>query len=108
MWYSKAVHIMHGSIYHIFGAAKQAAKEHGSLPPPKHILNAPTKLMKTEGYGKGYEYDHNAEDAFSGQNYFPEAMQRQEFYQPTDRGYEQRIGERMAEWERLRRERMTK
>jgi putative ATPase len=96
------------ALYTAFGAAKQAAKEHGSLPPPKHILNAPTKLMKTEGYGKGYEYDHAAENAFSGQNYFPEAMQRQEFYQPTDRGHEQRIGERMAEWERLRRERETR
>jgi putative ATPase len=93
------------ALYTAFGAAKTAAKEHGSLPPPKHILNAPTKLMKTEGYGAGYEYDHNAENAFSGQDYFPEAMERQEFYQPTERGYEQRIRERMAKWERLRRER---
>ena len=90
------------ALYKAFGAAKRAAKEHGSLPPPKHILNAPTKLMKTEGYGTGYEYDHDAEDAFSGQDYFPEAWQRQEFYQPTERGYEKRIAERMAEWERLR------
>ena len=79
------------ALYTAFGAAKRAAKEHGSLPPPKHILNAPTKLMKTEGYGAGYEYDHDAENAFSGQDYFPEAMQRQEFYQPTERGYEKRI-----------------
>ncbi len=93
------------ALYKAFGAAKRAAKEGGSLAPPKHILNAPTKLMKGEGYGAGYEYDHDAENAFSGQDYFPDAMPRQEFYQPTGRGYEQRIGERMAEWERLRRER---
>ena len=61
--------------------------------------------MKTEGYGRGYEYDHDAEEAFSGQDYFPDGMARQEFYQPTERGYEKRIAERMAEWERLRRER---
>ena len=93
------------ALYTAFGAAKRAAKEFGSLVPPKHILNAPTKLMKTEGYGSGYEYDHDAEEAFSGQNYFPDGMARQEFYQPTDRGYEKRIAERLAEWERLRRER---
>jgi putative ATPase len=93
------------ALYTAFGAAKRSAKEHGSLPPPKHILNAPTKLMKNEGYGAGYAYDHNAEDAFSGQDYFPEAMARETYYQPTGRGYEKRIGERLAEWERLRRER---
>jgi putative ATPase len=93
------------ALYTAFGAAKRSAKEHGSLPPPKHILNAPTKLMKSEGYGAGYAYDHNAEDAFSGQDYFPEAMARETYYQPTGRGYEKRIGERLAEWERLRRER---
>ena len=93
------------ALYTAFGAAKRAAKEHGSLPPPKHILNAPTKLMKGEGYGAGYEYDHDAEDAFSGQSYFPEEMPREEFYRPTERGYEKRIAERLAEWERLRRER---
>jgi putative ATPase len=93
------------ALYTAFAGAKAAAKEFGSLVPPKHILNAPTKLMKTEGYGRGYEYDHNAEEAFSGQNYFPDGMARQEFYQPTDRGYEKRIAERMAEWERLRKER---
>ena len=93
------------ALYTAFGAAKRAAKEFGSLVPPKHILNAPTKLMKTEGYGSGYEYDHDAEEAFSGQNYFPDGMARQEFYQPTDRGYEKRIAERLAEWERLRKER---
>jgi putative ATPase len=96
------------ALYRAFSAAKRAAKEHGSLPPPKHILNAPTRLMKSEGYAAGYEYDHDADGAFSGQNYFPDAMTRQDFYQPTERGYETRIGERMAEWERLRRERAAK
>ncbi|MGH6923139.1 MAG: replication-associated recombination protein A [Propylenella sp.] len=90
------------ALYKAFGAAKRAAKEGGSLPPPKHILNAPTKLMKREGYAAGYEYDHDAEEAFSGQNYFPDGMRREEFYRPTDRGVEKRIAERMAEWERLR------
>ena len=68
------------ALYTAFSAAKRSAKEHGSLAPPKHILNAPTKLMKAEGYAAGYEYDHNAEDAFSGQNYFPDEMAREEFY----------------------------
>ena len=93
------------ALYTAFGAAMQAAKEGGSLLPPKHILNAPTKLMKSEGYGKGYEYDHDAPGAFSGQDYFPEGIARQDFYVPTERGYEKRIAERMAEWERLRKER---
>ena len=93
------------ALYTAFGAAMQAAKEGGSLLPPKHILNAPTKLMKSEGYGKGYEYDHDAPAAFSGQDYFPDGIARQDFYVPTERGYEKRIGERMAEWERLRRKR---
>ena len=93
------------ALYKAYGAARRAAKEGGSLPPPKHILNAPTRLMKSEGYGAGYAYDHDAEDAFSGQDYFPDAMQRQEFYRPTDRGLEKRIAERMAEWERLRAQR---
>ena len=96
------------ALYTAFGAAKAAAKEFGSLVPPKHILNAPTRLMKTEGYGRGYQYDHEAEEAFSGQNYFPDGMDRQEFYQPTDRGYEKRIAERLAEWERLRHERSSR
>ena len=93
------------ALYTAFGAAMRAAKEGGSLPPPKHILNAPTRLMKSEGYGKGYEYDHDAPDAFSGQDYFPDGLKRQDFYRPTDRGLEKRIGERMVEWARLRRER---
>ncbi|MCG8442540.1 MAG: replication-associated recombination protein A [Caulobacterales bacterium] len=93
------------ALYTAFKAARRAAKEHGSLAPPKHILNAPTKLMKSEGYGAGYAYDHDAEGAFSGQDYFPDEMERQVFYEPTDRGVEKRIAERMAEWERLRKAR---
>ena len=91
--------------YIAYGAAMRAAKEHGSLAPPKHILNAPTRLMKEEGYGKGYAYDHDAPEAFSGQSYFPDGMERQSFYRPTDRGVEARIKARLDEWERLRRER---
>src|SRR6478736_2397382 len=74
--------------YLAFGAAMRSAKEHGSLAPPKHILNAPTRLMKEEGYGAGYEYDHGTEEAFSGQNYFPEGMAREQFYAPPGRGFE--------------------
>nr|WP_279478711.1 replication-associated recombination protein A [Aureimonas sp. SK2] len=93
------------AVYVAYKAAMRAAKEHGSLLPPRHILNAPTKLMKEEGYGAGYAYDHNAPNAFSGQDYFPEAMGRMSFYQPTGRGEEARIAERMERWARLRRER---
>jgi putative ATPase len=83
-------------------AALRAAKETGSLMPPKHILNAPTRLMKDLGYGRGYDYDHDTEDAFSGQDYFPEEMDRREFYRPSDRGQEAEIARRMADWARLR------
>jgi len=83
-------------------AAARAAKETGSLMPPAHILNAPTKLMKTLGYGSGYEYDHDTEDAFSGQNYFPEGIERQAFYRPVDRGFEREIARRLAHWAGLR------
>jgi len=93
------------ALYTAYKSAMRAAKEGGSLLPPKHILNAPTRLMKSEGYGSGYRYDHDEPDAFSGQDYFPEALPRQDFYRPTERGYEKRIAERMAEWDRLRRER---
>ncbi|WP_294646162.1 replication-associated recombination protein A [uncultured Aureimonas sp.] len=93
------------AVYVAYKAAMRAAKEHGSLLPPRHILNAPTKLMKDEGYGSGYAYDHDAPDAFSGQDYFPEAMGRIGFYQPTGRGEEARIAERMERWARLRQER---
>jgi len=88
--------------YIALGEAMRAAKEFGSLMPPKHILNAPTKLMKDIGYGEGYEYDHNTEDAFSGQNYFPDTMERKEFYRPTDRGFEREIKKRLDYWGALR------
>jgi putative ATPase len=93
------------ALYTAYGAARAAAKATGSLMPPAHILNAPTKLMKQLGYGAGYEYDHEAEDAFSGQNYFPDGMARQQYYQPRDRGFEREIGKRLEYWSRLRRER---
>jgi len=86
----------------------RTAKEAGSLPPPKHILNAPTKLMKDEGYGTGYQYDHDQPDAFSGQDYFPESLGRQSFYDPVDRGFERDVRKRMEYWARLRTERETK
>jgi putative ATPase len=91
--------------YMAFGAAKRTAKDAGSLLPPKHILNAPTRLMKEEGYGTGYDYDHDAPDAFSGQDYFPEALGRQTFYDPPDRGFEREIRKRLDYWAKLRRER---
>jgi len=91
--------------YTAFGAAMRTAKEAGSLLPPKHILNAPTKLMKGEGYGSGYQYDHDAPDAFSGQNYFPEALGRRRFYDPPERGFEREIRKRLEYWAKLRRER---
>lgn len=90
--------------YKAYGAARQVAKTAGSLVPPKHILNAPTNLMKEEGYGRGYAYDHDAEDAFSGQNYFPDALPRQQFYNPPERGFEREIRKRLDYWARLRRE----
>ncbi len=89
-------------------AAARAAREHGSLEPPKHILNAPTSLMKDLGYGDGYEYDHNAEDAFSGQNYFPDDMERQKFYSPVQRGFERDIAKRLQYWDKLRRDKGRK
>jgi putative ATPase len=83
-------------------AAWKAAKDSGSLSPPAHILNAPTKLMKELGRGAGYAYDHDSADGFSGQNYWPDCMARQHFYSPTDRGFEARIAERLAWWEERR------
>jgi putative ATPase len=88
--------------------AWRSAKETGSLMPPAHILNAPTRLMKEIGYGKGYAYDHSTEEGFSGQDYWPEEMGAQSFYQPTDRGFEARVRERLAFWEDKRRELSTK
>jgi putative ATPase len=93
------------AVYTAFKAAKRVAKDNGSLLPPKHILNAPTKLMQGEGYGSGYQYDHDAPDAFSGQDYFPEALGRQTFYDPPDRGFEREIRKRLEYWDKLRRER---
>jgi putative ATPase len=91
--------------YVAYGAAMRAAKNAGSLLPPKHILNAPTKLMKTEGYGRGYEYDHDAPEAFSGQDYFPDELGRQTFYDPPDRGFEREIRKRLDYWAKRRQER---
>jgi putative ATPase len=91
--------------YVAYGKAKRVAKEAGSLVPPKHILNAPTKLMQGEGYGSGYDYDHDAPDAFSGQDYFPEALGRQTFYEPVERGFEREIKKRLEYWAKLRAER---
>jgi putative ATPase len=90
------------AIYLAFGAAVRCAKEHGSLPPPKHILNAPTRLMQQEGYGAGYEYDHGTEEGFSGQNYFPDGMVRSQFYAPPGRGLEAEIKKRLQHWAALR------
>ena len=91
--------------YVAYGAAMRVAKEKGSLLPPKHILNAPTDLMKAEGYAAGYDYDHDAPDAFSGQNYFPDALGRPRFYDPPERGFEREIRKRLDYWAKLRRER---
>ncbi len=90
------------AVYKAFKGAMKAAGDTGSLMPPKHILNAPTRLMKDEGYGKGYAYDHDAPDAFSGQNYFPDEMNRTEFYVPSGRGYEKAVAERLRKWRALR------
>ena len=91
--------------YRAFGAAMQTAKEHGSLAPPKHILNAPTRLLQQEGYGAGYEYDHEAPEAFSGQNYFPDGLPRQCFYNPDGRGFEAELRRRLQHWQKRRAER---
>lgn len=93
------------AVYTAYKAAMRAARENGSLLPPKHILNAPTKLMKGEGYGDGYRYDHDEPDAFSGQDYFPEKMGRKTFYDPPERGFEREIRKRLEWWNKLRRDR---
>jgi putative ATPase len=85
-------------------SAWRSARETGSLMPPMHILNAPTKMMKNVGYGKGYAYDHDADEGFSGQDYWPEEMDAQDFYQPTDRGFEAKVRERLAYWDQRRKE----
>src|SRR5262245_26155998 len=89
-------------------AAWRSARETGSLTPPAHILNAPTRLMKDIGYGKGYAYDHDADEGFSGADYWPEEMEPQAFYEPTGRGFEAKVAERLAYWDEMRRERRAK
>ena len=96
------------AVYKAFGAAMKAARETGSLMPPAHIRNAPTKLMKDLGYGQGYAYDHDAPEGFSGQDYFPEGMGRRAFYQPRGEGNEARIKERLERWAALRQGRAPK
>lgn len=93
------------AVYKAYKAAIKTAKSAGSVMPPKTILNAPTKLMKSEGYGADYAYDHDEPDAFSGQNYWPDALGRQHFYDPPDRGFEREVKKRLDWWEKLRRER---
>lgn len=90
------------AIYRAMNDANRAAKETGSLSPPKHILNAPTDLMKDLGYGDGYRYDHNTDDGFSGQDYFPDDIDRIEFYVPADRGFEREVKKRLDYWKKLR------
>ena len=86
-------------------AAWRSARETGSLMPPANILNAPTKLMKDIGYGQGYTYDHDADEGFSGDNYWPEEMEPQTFYEPVERGFERQVKERIAYWSKLRKAR---
>ncbi|PTW40844.1 replication-associated recombination protein A [Rhodovulum kholense] len=88
--------------YSAYKAARQAAQKTGSEPPPKHILNAPTRLMKDQGYGAGYQYDHDAEDGFSGQNYFPDSMKRGVYYTPVERGFERELKRRLDYFSKLR------
>jgi putative ATPase len=91
--------------YVAYKGARNAAKATGSAPPPKHILNAPTSMMKEQGYGAGYAYDHDAEDGFSGQNYFPDEMERPELYQPVERGFERDLKKRLDYFVKLRAQR---
>jgi putative ATPase len=92
------------ALYKAQKAAWRSAKDTGSLMPPQNILNAPTRLMKDIGYGKGYAYDHDAEEGFSGANYWPDELEPQEFYRPTDRGFEARVRERLEYWNERRKE----
>ncbi len=91
------------AVYRAFGAARRSATDSGSLMPPKHILNAPTALMRDLGYGAGYAYDHDTEDGFSGRDYFPDGMARERYYQPVERGFEREIAKRLDYWDKLRR-----
>ena len=95
------------AVYVAYKAALRQAEAHGSLAPPAHILNAPTKFMANEGYGEGYLYDHDAEDGFSGQNYFPDGMARPSFYNPVERGFERELKKRVQYFETLRARRAT-
>jgi putative ATPase len=88
--------------YRALDGAMRSAREHGSLMPPRHILNAPTRLMKELGYGEGYAYDHDTAQGFSGQNYFPEDMARETYYRPGERGFEREVAKRLAYWNKLR------
>jgi putative ATPase len=90
-----------------YKAARAAARKTGSLPPPKHILNAPTAMMKNQGYGAGYAYDHDAQDGFSGQNYFPDSMDRPSFFTPVERGFERELKKRQDYFAKLRAKRET-
>lgn len=93
------------AVYKAYNEVRAIAKKTGSFMPPAHILNAPTNMMKDLGYGKGYEYDHDTEEGFSGQNYFPDEMQPQQFYTPTNRGVEDTIAQRLSHWNQLRKKR---
>jgi putative ATPase len=88
--------------YMAMNSAMRAAREHGSLAPPKHILNAPTQMMADQGYGADYDYDHNTEDGFSGQNYFPDEVEPGKYYHPIERGFEREISKRLAYWAGLK------
>jgi putative ATPase len=93
------------ALYSAYKAATERAKQTGSLMPPKIILNAPTKLMKEQDYGSGYRYDHDQPDAFSGQNYFPDGLGREQYYSPVERGFEREVKKRLDYWAKLRKER---
>jgi putative ATPase len=95
------------AVYNAYKAATRRAQETGSLAPPKIILNAPTKMMKQQDYGAGYRYDHDEPDAFSGQNYFPDQMQRESYYHPVERGFERDIQKRLEYWSKLRKDRQN-
>jgi len=95
------------AVYVAYGAAMKAARETGSLMPPAHIRNPTTRLMRDLGYGKGYAYDHDAPEGFSGQNYFPDGMERRTFYKPKGEGSEARIKERLERWAGMRADRKT-
>ena len=96
------------AVYKAMHKAFDAARQTGSLMPPKHILNAPTKLMKNLGYKDGYIYDQDLEDGFSGQNYFPDGMSRAKYYNPVERGFEREIKKRIEYFDRLRKEKQAK